>query len=130
MNKCRSLTNVSPSTIHETPISKTTLLEIDKDTKVASQAILKYVSGTWWSWDAGSGFTIIVQFLAIGGGSDPSLDLSIHEREWKPIVIHWRLMPTFYVKEEETSTEMPTFLPTSRNRRRRGCDRPAVEAKG
>ena len=55
MNKCRSLTNVSPSTIHETPISKTTLLEIDKDTKVASQAILKYVSGTWWSWDAGSG---------------------------------------------------------------------------
>ena len=25
----------------------------------------------------------IVRLLAIGGGNDPSLDLSIHEREWK-----------------------------------------------
>ena len=54
-NKCRLSTGASPSTIHETPIAKTTLLDIEKDMAVASQAIVQYVSRTWWSWDAGSG---------------------------------------------------------------------------
>ena len=53
-NKC----NASSSAVPEPPISKTTLLEIDKDMSVASQAILQYVSGILWSWDAGSGLVI------------------------------------------------------------------------
>jgi len=47
--------NVLTSTFPESPISKSTLLDIDKDTTAGSQAILQYMSGTWWSWDAGSG---------------------------------------------------------------------------
>jgi len=43
------------STVPKSSISKTTLLEAEKDISAGSQAILQYVSDTWCSWDAGSG---------------------------------------------------------------------------
>ena len=46
---------VSTSTLSKSPICKSIVLEIDKDVSTGSQAIIQYVSGTWWSWDAGSG---------------------------------------------------------------------------